>query len=60
MLLLYKNKLVLTVQLSQSVKQWKNYISSSNIITMHTKELLGRAFNHIKLQTYMNYYGSSV
>jgi hypothetical protein len=50
MLLPYKNKLVLTVQLSQSVKQWKNYISS-NIITMHTKELFGRVFDHIKLET---------
>jgi len=51
MLLLYKNKLALTLQLSQSVKQWKNYISCSNIITMHTKELFGRIFDHIKLQT---------
>jgi len=46
MLLLYENKLVLPVQLSQSVKQWKNYISCSNIITMCTKELFGRVLDH--------------
>lgn len=57
MLLLYKNKLVLTVELSQSVKQWKNYISCSTIITMHTNELCGTVFNYIKLPTLINYYG---